>query len=451
MSMANVINEMQVYLGETYQALTQKQATIPEKKNLANVPAAIRSISGEGALPALELNLPEEIEHNFDELKTGITLPLSTENINAYAQGKLILLFGFKVNQEGWAVNSGGSVYCEQNWRTQDLVLDMNIWNQEDLGYQVVCMGVQDEYQPLIKNIPIKYILPTRSAELIHVLDTEGTAIKNRISLEDINIYNTTTGEEVNKKYFREEIDYWTDTFYVTLEPGTEYQIQITLFDKTYTETFTSPDRTGDWSNISLTFLPTMWNFEGHATTFNNEGYQISLLANSAEITQYQEDVIVKQEIVYPGTNENNPDLICAAMLPDISKYSVKLQAPYFTPIEMEFNHSSLGNTYALSPSFDTTQKRCITIFAGPSDGNYFDRLSLDETNTVVTFLDEEKNGEYIFENGFLVILADIDLPMEIGIGIEGYEAVIIRRAFAQADPPYHSWRMGLVALPENE
>ena len=452
MSIANTMNEMQAYLRETYQALIEKQAIIPEKKNLVNVPTAIRSISGEGStLPILNLNLPNEIEYNFDELKTETILPLSAEHCNDYAQGSLVLLFGFKVNQDGWAVNSGGNVYCEQNWRTQDISLGMDIWNQEDFGYQIVCVGIQDGYQTLVKDIPIKYTPPTKAAERIYILDRDGMEVKNRLTLDDIEVYNVATGEAVNKKYVRKEVDYWTDTFYLSVEPNTEYEVRVTLFGEIYTGTFTSPYDVGKWSDVSLFILPTLWSFEGRAATFNEGGYQISLLANSAEVTQYQGDTIVKQETLYPGANENSPELICAQMLPDIDKYTVKMQAPYFTSRTDELNFTSYGNTWVLTPNFDTSQKRCTTIFVGPTGGFYFDKLDLNETNTTVTFLDEDKEGEYVFENGFLVVLTDIDMTMEIAIAVEGYESTILRRVITINEQPYHNWKIALTPLPENQ
>ena len=81
MSMANVINEMQVYLGETYRALTQKQATIPEKKNLANVPTAIRSISvGDGeSLPTLDITIPTRVIFDFDNLQDSFSINLNDD------------------------------------------------------------------------------------------------------------------------------------------------------------------------------------------------------------------------------------------------------------------------------------------------------------------------------------------------------------------------------------
>jgi hypothetical protein len=138
-------------------------------------------------------------------------------------------------------------------------------------------------------------------------------------------------------------------------------------------------------------------------------------------------------------------------MLPDIDKYTVKMQAPYFTPRTDELNFTSYGNTWPLTPNFDTSQKRCATIFVGPTGGFYFDKLDLNETNTTVTFLDEDKEGEYVFENGFLVVLTDIDMIMEIAIAVEGYESTILRIVITINEQPYHNWKIALTPLPENQ
>lgn len=439
MSMANVINEMQVYLGQIYKALTQKQATIPKKKNLANVPAAIRSISvGDGeSLPTLDITIPTKVIFDFDNLQDSFSINLNDDLREEFLNGELAIFAGIRVVDANWPVDDGGNVNRMYNWNTQELKYEINIWNNGNYSeYQIIFDAFKDGYKHLTSAIPIDYVQPQRIGTMYHLLDINGDPMDDFLTLDDIEIIDVNTNEKVDKKYMRQETDYWTDTFYVTLVPNTEYQMKVTLRETEYTHNFITPNYIGNGGSEQLFILPVIKIFcisPMYQDTITGDIFEV--YTANATITQYKDDIEIASDNIPLGSNLNKPDQIYKEMETGVDRYQVELSAPYFNTEVISRTESLKNGRYFLAPSFDKSVKRCYILGTHSGDGWVFDsKIPLTESNTTVTFA-EGNEGEYTFANGFVAVLTDIGKSFTISIEEEGYEPRELKFILQETDP----------------
>ena len=419
MSIINMLDEMKQEVDKAYLALENKGATIPQKKNLINITESIKSIPAGGGseLPAIDLILPETIEYDFDNFKSGVFLSPNNEILNDYSIGKIHILTGLTSNEMNWPINSAGQARLELRSKDDgqsDLYLALSIPQPSDLGYEILFEASKKGYQPIVKYIPVDFVPPTKLLYKAQIFHTNGMPAQNILSLEDVKFIDLDTGVEVPSSDMRKEAE-WVDTFSAMLDMDKNYQLQVTYRNKVYTTDFYlggyAPGQEF-WSSPYI--LPPILRFESMAVTNCYWGGPVSVDTATYTIIEYNSDneIIAENSYLYTGSRLN------IVLQDDTTYYTVQVKAPFFYDAELSFSDSMTTDIH-LNPTFDvyTHGYDWIEVI----DVNTNQKIALTEKDIVLCRdMETQEDVEYTISNNRLVCLPKGRL--ELAVKPEGYQ-----------------------------